>query len=400
VLIILRTLEKFINLEFRNGKNLFRIFLILTMLALGPSKALAQGLSTEQAHSKATLITSQDALVPGQKIFIGIDIKLEDHWHTYWKNPGDSASAPILNIELPDQYETTPLLYGVPTRIPVPPLVSFGYNANATYGFELTIPKSEEQHLGVIRQFVIAAEWLVCRQECIPAFYDFKFDLTVKKSSNPTPFAKQLEQTFRSIEEQSPLKAILNNVGDTLTVSFKLPEKNRFIDLIPYPDQIVENNVATLNSIEDQTVSVDMQIKENSESKNQTLKVLAIWQDTETGELNAQTVEASPKKDSVATMMAFAFLGGLILNLMPCVFPILMLKFMNIVQMVGKNKRDILLSSLSYQGGVLVSLWLLSIILITTRQAGIAKSSCGIDDVHMGCGLRLVESSHSSIMIE
>src|SRR5690606_307848 len=134
----------------------------------------ANNLETTQAHSTGRFISSSDAFVAGESTSFALYIKLEPAWHTYWHNPGDSAAAPILEVRAPKDYKVSAIRYPLPQRIPVGHLTSFGYANEVILGFDIQVPSEEASHLDSNRTVTLSAEWLVCQEECIPAFFDFE----------------------------------------------------------------------------------------------------------------------------------------------------------------------------------------------------------------------------------
>lgn len=366
---------------------LYIFILFQSFIARDAAAVDADLLETTQAHSTGRLLVSRDALVPGETVSFGLYIKLEPGWHSYWKNPGDSASAPILIPVLPDGYQASEVIYPFPKRIPVKHLTSFGYEGETILLFDVKVPLSEAANIGAIRQIKLEAEWLVCKEECIPAFFDFAIHIPIASEAKNTDAAKLIS----AARTRSPLDVMHGSWSvDSEKVVIVLPPPDgehgnwSLEDVFPFRGMSLANSAADIRKDGDRyfvtltPAGGDISaIKARASDADDELKLLTVWKDEDGVETVSYDVIASfssslgfPLGPSFPMMLAFAFIGGLILNLMPCVFPVLMLKLFSLIKTTDHPKGKIVLSQLSYQLGILTSLWILAGILVGVRSTG------------------------------
>ena len=321
-----------------------------------------------QDHSQASLQASHDALVPGKTINLLLWVKLDPHWHSYWRNPGDSASTADLVFNLPQGYTSKEVFYPLPQRIPTGPLMSFGYEQQMLLSKEISIPLSENEFIGSSRTIKLAAEWLVCKVECIPAIVDFQITLPIRNKAQTTAVHKIITTAKKTISpKQIEARYIVKD--NQLELRAQLPKGLFLKDSFPYPGTPSSNNKPIVSQISEQEVQVLHEFDPTSTSRTdsfQFLWTLAKEKQAPQGYL----VQASPTRSPVWKMVLFALLGGLILNLMPCVLPILTLKLFGFIEMAKDNKKSLIQSQLSYLMGILCSLWALSSLIILMRNFG------------------------------
>jgi thiol:disulfide interchange protein DsbD len=347
--------------------SLKNILLVWLAIAAGPTAFSQPASTTEtiQAHSVGRIVASHDGLVPGQTISVGLAISMEDGWHTYWQNPGDSGAAPDLDFILPEGFKVGSLIYARPKRISMPPLTSFAYEDKTIFFADIQVPKTET--LGNERQIKILAEWLVCREECIPAVFDFAMSLKVKTEAAKTEYGKMIDEARASIARGEAVSSGLVRKGNFFELSIPVNAGIEITDLFPFPGLPTTNASPQLERQNDRyRALVEYERKDTAKSED-ALRFLALARDSQ-GRETAFVVEGTSGDHSLASMLVLAFLGGLILNLMPCVFPILALKLFGVVKASHRGK--LFGSNLVYQLGILVSFWALAAILIGLRSGG------------------------------
>lgn len=326
------------------------------LLSLFPGFSMANTLSTTQAHSTAKLVTSHRHLVPG-KNSVGLHITLEPKWHTYWVNPGDSAASPIMKFELPDYVSASNVIFPTPKRIPFGPLQSFGYENEVLLMFELHVgaPPPGTEDIKV----VLNAEWLVCKEECIPGVFQFFKTMRV---STQTPEPSKDHSLFVEYSKKIPRVSQQNiqwdSSDDKITLildgGIQIPE-----DIFPFSNQLVGNEPPLISS--DQGVLSAKDFASNIKKE----RFLFIYPENK-----AVVHSAFPKTKSLMAILAMAFLGGLILNIMPCVLPILSLKTLMLVESRESGFSKFVRSNLLYTLGVITSFAVMALVLILLNLSG------------------------------
>ena len=334
-----------------------RLFLIFVCAFC--SQSIFAETSTYQAHSKATLKSEFETLIPGTN-WIGLYLELEDEWHSYWRNPGDSASAPIFDWSLPKGIKLKKLHFPRPERIPVGPLQSIGYNKEALYLFELEVDKSL---VGETIELVLDAEWVNCKVECVPGIFQFKLSIPVVELRKDTLGGeKELFKKFKlTLPKTKILSAILRDEGDSYRLEFPDKILRKLKDIFPFHNGKVNNRPPEMFT----EYILKFQKSGVTNSKEIFDRFLLV---TDRG--RSYVVEAKEPDPSFVVMLFFAFVGGLILNLMPCVFPVLTLKLYSLSNAAGASRAKAIGSQFSYTFGVLVSFWILAGMIVVLRFTG------------------------------
>lgn len=313
------------------------------------------------------LITKNAQLNQLPQFNMGLHIKLDKDWHTYWENPGDSG-APT-DIFIKDKLGTvskTKIYYPYPERINVGPLITYGYSNELIYFFNLT----KEQSLQ-------SADLLVCKEECVPGTVNFNLaDLNTNLSNDET-FQKILfEQIDRlpknSLEVEDHKKTSgLETIGyfvksiSQTDWEFSLNPKTKIIDFFWSPEVLNNSKkpifIRNQNNVKFYTSNEDMGLSEKKMGLlvyNQDSKVISHW---------IKFHESSP---NIFLFFLMAFMGGLILNLMPCVFPIVSLKAFSILKTSGQELKKIRQENLAYSFGVVLCFILMGLTLSILRTSG------------------------------
>ena len=345
---------------------------LLWLLFLLPYHNALGAQSTSQAHTHATIVSSHEVLPKGEWAYLGLHLEIEREWHTYWENPGDSASAPILTLVAPQGVLVEDVWFPLPKRIPIGPLTSFGYEHEVYYQIPIKIP---DHFQGKEAEFELKAEWVACKVECIPAFFDFHQKLPVATTGKESPHAPAMAQSRASLPKVPPLQGHYQKTGDQLTLTLPPPPGGGILkDLFPFPNQDLAHKAP---QIEAQTILTQTG---PGGGKGGEYRYVSVWEQTN-GQKIGLLASFRPRENSLLMMVGFGLLGGLLLNLMPCVFPVLMLKLISLVKAreAGQSLKDRLTPQLYYLAGVLLSFWSLAAVISLLRSSGQA----------MGWGLQL-----------
>ncbi|MFO0575457.1 MAG: protein-disulfide reductase DsbD family protein [Polyangia bacterium] len=368
------------------------VLLAVLWLLAAPSRAAPPPPATATAtatHLRVELLTAASTIAPKTTLDAGLRFTLEPGWHLYWQNPGDSGEAPSATFRLPDGVSAAPLQFPVPHRIPTGPLVNYGYERELV----LLAPLSAAPSLGgqVVR---VAAEvrWLVCSEECIPGRATLERLLTVGSAApqGEATAEAQVLRTARAALPQPPPPG-LRLAAELLPESFVLTAAGvaapRQASLLPLDPDRIDNAApqvltATASGFTLRLVRSEQLLPNQSVSMLRGLLVL----EPAGGPAAAFRIEipVSGPKAAAATKppaapaqplslgwaLLLALLGGALLNLMPCVFPVLSIKVLSLVQLGSQERRHAALSSLAYSAGVLVSFWLMAGALLLLRGLG------------------------------
>jgi len=377
------------------------IAFVLSLLApLATAQAATPPLATiETDHVRADFMARQSAVAPGDTVEIAIRHSLAEGWHTYWKNPGDSGEPPIVEWTLPVGAEAADLDFPVPERIPYPPLMNHGYKGEFTLLTGVTVPA--DWPAGEPFPVVVRMDWLVCEQICIPEGGETSFTVpTAAETVADSTVAFAFLEAEWALPERSDAEAAFSRDGETIYLSVPLgePEGVHFFAL----DRDALDHVAEQTAVEAADgPGMTVRLASGRGRLDGTLEgVLSTadgaWQITAVGEPDAVSPlapaappagEATPLVlggDASAALLPeipsvglgqailFAFLGGIILNLMPCVFPVLALKALGLVTHASASFGARAGHAAAYTGGILASFAVLAGVLLALEQAGVA----------------------------
>ncbi len=352
-------------------------FLALAFLAVFSFPSLAdKDFSSWRKHSSGELIQETTALAGGSQGTIGLLIHLKDNWHTYWVNPGDSGTAIRLSFKNSHGVKVKQILHPLPHRIVAGPLVSFGYSEDVLLPIEVEL--ADTLRPGDKVDFEVEAEWLVCEDVCIPAFDTFKLSVPVAalddvKPSNHFALFQKTRAELPKVQSSFPHLA----AGDS-TVELKVGEaKNlEFVDFFPFRNSGVTNAKAEVMGKD----PLHLRFEKSSVAQVNADRVgVLVLRDPASGKTESWQLgdsgwtfeeAGSAPKHSLWWMLLSAFLGGLILNLMPCVFPILSLKFLSLMKLTDSQSGEVRRQNFAYVAGVLLSFLLVASLLSALRSAG------------------------------
>lgn len=352
---------------------------LLLLLETASCYALSERASTEQVA--AQLVASVDAVHPGSEIYLGVQQKIIPHWHTYWSNPGGSGMATTINWTLPEGASAGDILWPIPGRTSLGTVINYSYSNEVTLLSKIKIPANAE----VGSQFTADAhvEWLVCEEECIPQDVQLRLSLPVAAPDSPTGSGSPLiEQALAQLPVASPWPVKINRdaSGFSLQIGLSQEQAKQIKDIWFYPADwgVIVQNLDQPVALSAAGVALQLQHGEAPLKANQTLRgVLVITEQTAEGEVaTGFTIEQIPSVGAPRTDIGFiaalllALAGGLILNLMPCVFPVLSLKALSLVSHAHYSPLQIRLQGWAYTAGVLASFGLLAATLVILKTGG------------------------------
>lgn len=350
-------------------------------------------------HIESELIAATDAAVPGRPLQVALRLKHDPHWHTYWQVPGDSGLPTKIAWKLPAGWQAGPIEWPVPQRLPVGPLMNFGYEGEVLLLATLTPPPGLAAGGSV--EFAARADWLICKDICIPGGADLKLALPVREAAGPSRHAAKFAAARNLVPQPVALESATATIDDKrVRLAFKPPATNAWpssVEFFPLQQGRIEAAAKQILRREGDLAALYLTAARPATPDFATLEgVLVVdggparadrggWAGVVSVPLAAgrvPAVEAEAAIDSVGAPMtlwvalAGAFVGGLILNLMPCVFPVLSLKLLSLVQ-VQRAEDDAHVAhpplrahGLVYAAGVIASFVLLAVGLIALRAAG------------------------------
>jgi thiol:disulfide interchange protein len=328
-------------------------------------------------HVNVDLISDQHELVAMSSFRAGIHFRLEKGWHIYWQNPGDSGAPPQIQWSLPSGIQAGPILWPAPQHIQVGPLVNYGYENDVLLPVAFQINPSFLANKLPLKANV---SWLVCSDICIPGKASLRLDIPMGDSSEDSQWKPLFEKAQDSLPVTAPASWDLKGTLDK--DSFHLSAKNldaQFSSVAVFPliGDEVDNSAQPVVSIN--KTSFQYQIKRSDRLTNNVsdFPAVVVLHNASGAPLafhldfalSAPSV-VTAASGAIALSLFFAFVGGLLLNLMPCVFPVLSIKVMSIMGMSGEQRTNVRKMGVAYSLGILVSFWALVAGLLLLRIGG------------------------------
>jgi thiol:disulfide interchange protein/DsbC/DsbD-like thiol-disulfide interchange protein len=385
----------------RRIPSLLALALVLPWWAAAAMAQIATGAVVTTPQVRAELVAhAPEGVAPGRPLALGLLIDHQPQWHTYWKNPGDSGLPTLLNWDLPPGVEVGEIDWPTPSKLPLGPLMNFGYEGRLLLPVQAAVPADFAADTLEVR---LRAEWLVCKDVCIPEDGEFVLRLPAQAASVGHAAAFEAARTATPVPlAQAAGTAAVD--GSTLRLRVEgLPAawQGRPVSFFPETAGVIHNAAVPPSRWDGATwlaeVPLDPQRSASPEAMpavfttpgevagvRTTLAVAGPW--PAVGAPGASVAAAAPTAlDSAGTAapplppaggslglglaLLFALVGGALLNLMPCVFPVLSLKVLGFAQHAGERRR-LLAGGLAYTGGVVLSFLALAALLLALRAGG------------------------------
>jgi thiol:disulfide interchange protein DsbD len=319
-------------------------------------------------HDTASLVSDVDSVAHGKPFHVGLRLRLAPGWHTYWRNPGDAGVAPDLQLALPDGASAGAIEWPVPRRIPEGALMTYAYTGDLL--LPVTVTPAGSGDVAVKAH----AEWLVCRDICVPEEGDFTLNLPAG-AGQPSAQAPLFATVARELPRPSPWQAVIGKDG-TLLVQGPELTPTTVVDawFIPDAPGAIRDSAAQPLTVWNGGFTLSLRPGKAFQPEGTLSGVLSVrdrsGMETDVA-LSAEpgSVPPPPPAMGLHRMLALAFAGGLILNLMPCVFPVLALK---VVGLAGTPRGKVRWQAGAYTAGVLAAFVALGATLLAARAAGSA----------------------------
>jgi thiol:disulfide interchange protein/DsbC/DsbD-like thiol-disulfide interchange protein len=353
----------------------------------GPGPVKAQ-------HLTAELVSLGPAIAPGGAQELGLILTMQEKWHVYWINPGDSGEPPRIRWTLPHGITAGAMQFPVPERLPLGPLMDYGYEDEVAFPIQVEAApnlKSGKVHLDA------HVDWLVCSQVCIPGKAHLGLDLDVAPGAPSLASEKPvgaLGEGMKTIPQPLPKGDTVEVRGGAkeFAITFRDGRREKDAEFYPFPDQGSSGLIANAADQDLEPLRDGLRLWVTRAPDLKTLPaaihgVLRVGPDA-SFEFNVPVVPGEVARPggaerfggAIALMtgwsaIGLAFLGGILLNLMPCVFPVLFLKGLSLVQssaMPAEERRraHLLRHGLVYALGILVSFWVIVAVLLVLRAGG------------------------------
>ncbi|WP_019959865.1 protein-disulfide reductase DsbD family protein [Woodsholea maritima] len=388
---------------------LFRVFALISTLFCASGIAHAQGSWNSDPKVEARLISDVTRARPGDEIQIALHQRIEPGWHTYWINPGDSGEPTRQSLDLPEGYHVSDWVWPTPKAYDLGPLTNYGYSDEVVLSQTLTIPM--DAPLGPIT-ITGKAYWLVCEEICIPEQSDVSLSLLIDETRVASPDAdliiRFLDKTPQALTAPTTMSwragKIILSVADPALAD----DNARAVETVffPYEAGIITHDAAQGVGVSEQGLQLHLQpgwkvsgaldqayggvlIQSFADGSRKAyalsptlgdalplLDGIATTAEVESTspETSVQWVKSQDQNAAGLTLLQaafFALLGGLILNLMPCVFPILSMKALNLLHKGHAERSEARTLGLLFGAGVITTFLVLGAGLLGLRAMGL-----------------------------
>lgn len=357
---------------------LFTLWLILFGFS---SVTLANPVATP--HVRAQLISEATAVQANQSFWVALHLNMRDGWHTYWRNPGDSGLATTIEWKLPAGFVASDIYWPYPEAIAMGPLVNYGYHGDVYLLVQLTPPATLKNREKLT--LTADADWLVCEENCIPE--QATLTLTLPVTSDAPRLDDRWKTGFiearQALPKPNPWQASFSLTSDQLTLTLDAlnfpSERLKKARFFPKQDGIIENAAAQTLTISDDQISLATTRGAQRNVPLSRLQGVLVLQEDLTGTTATQALEIDASATTAAAntpptpfgyALILALLGGMVLNLMPCVFPVLSVKVLHFAHQAHNAPTAVRWHGVVFTTGVLVSFALIAGLLLLLRAGG------------------------------
>lgn len=320
----------------------------------------AQADWTKLDHTSIRMVSEYQTINGNYPFWLLIEFKIQPQWHSYWRNPGDSGLAPNFALNMPEGFQASAVQWPAPQRIPTGAYINYGY-FNQAYHLIKVQPSATIR--APIIPIELEASWLICEKECIPE--KALLTLNLQKGSRNIPSAEFDTINALVAKTQLPnLAATAHHENGKLQLDFS-PTISGKAYFFPNKKGLIEPSQPQVQSATDRSTQLSM----TTGGLAPQYPIKGVLQVKKDGAFKNYAIEASYKAPAETSflplLLLFALLGGLILNLMPCVFPVLSLKILALKS--ATNKR---LQGVFYTLGVVVTFAVIAMVMIVLQSFG------------------------------
>ncbi len=332
---------------------------------------------------RTELLADTNAIVPGKPFTIGLRLRMAPGWHTYWKFSGDAGLPTELKWKLPPGWKIGEIRWPIPLKTIDPgDIQTYGYVDEVLLTQEVTPPPKIENST---IKLVADASWLVCEKICIPGNAILELELPISTSSQPANtelFARYRRLLTQNWPRANVAAAEWNRVRSDLRLKIRSETLAKYpaVDFFPLPEQDTVVGHPAVESRTKNEIVFRIPIESSGKNLSSMAGLVAFSQQPNAADRAAWQLATAPVVSAarpppvpvrgVFTFLLFGFIGGIILNLMPCVLPVISLKIFGFIQQAGQSRQKILRSGIAFTLGIFVWFIALALLLIALKVAG------------------------------
>ncbi len=375
-----------------------RLLLAATLAAPWLAQAAAGAVVTTPQVRAELVAHAPDGVAAGQPLWLGLKIDHQPHWHTYWKNPGDSGLPTTLEWTLPAGVVAGEIEWPTPGKLPIGPLMNYGYEGTLLLPVAVTVPADFKAETLNVK---LRAEWLVCKDVCIPEEGEFAIELPARAATagHAALFAAARAALPQPVPDARATAAVEEGSLVVRVAGLPAEWRGRALTFFPETPGVILNAAQPASDWQDGTWSARVPLDpQRSDSPTTMPAVLAApgqpagllvqvavttpwpalaalpaptYGEAPAAAVPAQALPATPASPPIGLALAllFALVGGMLLNLMPCVFPVLSLKVLGFAAH-GGDRRTLVAGGLAYTAGVVLSFVALAALFLALRAGG------------------------------
>jgi thiol:disulfide interchange protein len=377
----------------RSGSNWPCRFVVNLMLASGvlaassiPALSQATVAASNTAtgnHVAVSLVGETANVVPGRSFQVALRQEIQPGWHTYWSNPGESGLPTTINWSLPKGFSAAPILWPTPERFKAGPIVSYGYEGEVLLPISVDLPSALQPDSTVTLNAHVS--WLACSDICVPEETDVSLSVQVGEMLRLDPrSAKAFAATRAKLPVVNPFPTTTTSSNEEITVRVAMGDATRLSDVSFFPQDtdVIDDEAAQSVTAHSHGLSIILR-RDKSKMLPAALRGVLSYHDLAAqadGTSGAISISAPLQSQPVtedagvgfAAAIVLAFLGGIVLNLMPCVLPVLSIKVLALLEHADLTPRQMRLQGLAYGAGVLLSFAAIGSALMGLRAGGAA----------------------------
>lgn len=367
------------------GRRLPRFAAVLLAASFAASAAHGEAVSTP--HVTAQLLLEKRAVAPGESFDVALELRMKDGWHTYWKHPGDSGEPTDVHWNLPPGFTAGDVRWPYPQKISMAPLTTYGYEREVM----LLAPfkAAPDAKPGTTARVTADVHWMVCEKICIPEDVTLLLDIPI--GDRPVGPSEPAASAFAAMRAKLPIAAKGWNIaatvrGEQFVLRIEPPQGvaiDRDVQFFAASGPLIEYSAPQKTNIDGRAVTMTLVRSPYLTGAPKRINGVLLAANRIRGGQPAAfefdvpfspatpPVRATPAvRPTLLFAIALAFAGGVILNLMPCVFPVVSLKVLGFVQSAGDDARRVRAHGLTFALGVLTAFWALGALLLALRAAG------------------------------
>jgi thiol:disulfide interchange protein len=330
---------------------------------------------------RAELLADTNAVVPGKPFTVGLLLRMAPGWHTYWKFSGDAGLPTELKWKLPPGWKSGEIQWPIPLKTIDPgDIETYGYENEVLLMQEITPPSKLADSSAKLST---EANWLVCEKICIPGGATLQLDLPVASTSQPANtdvFTRYRRLLPQKLPGPNAVRADWSRVGPDLRLKIASETLAKYpsVDFFPLPEQETIVGHPAVQSRKNNEIVFRIPLESAPKDLSSMVGLVVFAQQPSGDDRAAWQVTGAPAvlatrpapARGIFTFLLFGFLGGIILNLMPCVLPVISLKIFGFVQQAGQSRQKIFRSGIAFTLGIFAWFIALAVLLIALKGAG------------------------------